>query len=179
MSDEISPKKSLKEKAIHELEEMIAIFLYLAFFFSAIVTYRMLLLNELHISYFGYGTALINALVVAKVILIGQAMHIGRKRESRPLFELALYKAFLFSVFVFVFHVVEELIRTLAHGEKIATALYQIRLDDMISRNLIVFCTFIPLFAFMELRRVLGEGRFWDLFFRTGEVGKLDPSTGA
>jgi hypothetical protein len=38
-----------------------------------------------------------------------------------------------------------------------------------------VFCTFLPLFAFRELRRVLGEERFAALFFRSGEAGESNP----
>ena len=39
----------------------------------------MLLLGKSHISYFTYGTALINALVIVKVILIGDALHAGQR----------------------------------------------------------------------------------------------------
>jgi len=67
---------TLKQRAEHELEEMVAISLYLAFFFCAMVTYRMILLNDFRDSRFSYTAALINALVVAKVILIGEYAHL-------------------------------------------------------------------------------------------------------
>ena len=72
MSDEQPQKTGLKQKVAHEFEDLAVIFLYLAFFFCAIATYGMLLLNKFQISYFTYGAALINALVIAKVILIGE-----------------------------------------------------------------------------------------------------------
>jgi len=62
MNAEISKRAIVKQKAVHELQEFIGIFLYLAFFFCAFATYSMLLLNEFHVSYFVFGTALINAL---------------------------------------------------------------------------------------------------------------------
>jgi hypothetical protein len=77
-------KSSLKEKAAHEFREIAVVFLYLAFFFCALATYSMLLLGKFHISYFAYGTSLINALVITKVILIGEAVHIGNKYEHKP-----------------------------------------------------------------------------------------------
>ena len=89
---------------MHEFAEMGVIFLYLAFFFCAISTYSMLLLNKFEISYFTYGASLINALVVAKVILIGEYARIGRKQEAKPLFYSAIYKAFVFCFLVFAFH---------------------------------------------------------------------------
>jgi hypothetical protein len=174
MNAEGPKKATLKQKATHELREFVSIFLYLAFFFCAVATYSMLLLSQLHVSYFIYGTALINAVVIAKVILIGEYAHLGEKHESRPLFQCALYKALLFSVLVFGFHIVEEAIKRRWHGESFATAYHGIRLNELLARSVVVFCAFLPLFAFRELRRVLGEQNFWSLFFRDGATTKAD-----
>jgi hypothetical protein len=173
MNAENSQNASLKQKAIHEFEEFGWIFLYLAFFFCALATYSTLLLNRFDVSYFTYGSALINALVIAKVILIGEYAHLGKKHETKPLFVSAIYKAFLFGLLVFGFHVIEELIRLLLHGENMASASREIRIDDLLCRSLVVFCTFIPLFAFRELRRVMGDEDFRALFFRNANDGEI------
>jgi len=177
MSSENSRRAGLKQKAAHEFEQFVAIFLYLAFFFCAVATYRMLLLNEFHDSYFNYTAALINALVIAKVILIGEYARLGKKYEAKPLFLSSVFKAFLFGLLVFGFHIIEEVIKRLIHGESIAGAFQGMRIDDVLGRSLVIFCTFIPFFAFRELRRVLGEGKFHDLFFRTGATAKSDVSS--
>jgi hypothetical protein len=174
MNAENPEKATLKQKATHELREFAVISLYLAFFFCAVATYSLLLLNQFHISYFVYGTSLINALVIAKVILIGEYAHLGKKHESRPLFQFALYKAFLFSFLVLAFHIVEEAIKRRWHGENFATASHGIRINELLARSVVIFCAFLPLFAFRELRRVLGEEKFRSLFFRTGETAKTD-----
>jgi hypothetical protein len=174
MSAEISKGANVKQKAVHELEELVGIFLYLAFFFCAVATYSMLLLNEFHVSYFVFGTALINALVVAKVILIGEYAHLGKKHETKPLFLSAAYKAFLFSLLVFAFHIVEEMIKRRWHGENFGTAYHGLRINELLARSLVIFCTFLPLFAFRELRRVLGEDNFSSLFFRTDATPKAN-----
>jgi hypothetical protein len=83
MNSEHSKRAGLKQNVIHQLKDLTKIFLYLAFFFCAIATYRMLLLNELHLSYFDYGTALINALVVAKVILLGATRTLAGSTKPR------------------------------------------------------------------------------------------------
>jgi hypothetical protein len=75
------------------------------------------MLNEFQDWYFDYGTALINALVIGKVILLGEDAHLGKKHEDNPLFISILYKAFLFALLVFGFHVVEEIIKGLVHGK--------------------------------------------------------------
>jgi hypothetical protein len=178
MAADTARKTEIKAKAAHELQELFELFVYLAFFFCALTTYSALLLDKFHISYFNYGFALLNALVVAKVILIGEYMHVGKKHESKPLFYSSIYKAFLFGLLVFAFHVVEEIIKRLIHGESVAVASREMRIDDLLGHSLIVFSTFIPLFAFRELQRVMGEDYFRDLFFRTGAAAKPEPSSG-
>jgi hypothetical protein len=164
-----NPRRAgLKRKVIHEFVELAEISLYLAFIFCAVATYKMLLLDEFRFAYFNYGTALINALVVAKVILIGEAAHLGKKQEAQPLFLSAIYKAFLFGVLTFGFHVVEEAIKQLVHGGRIAAAFQSVRIDDVLARCVVIFGTFLPLFGFLELRRVIGDEEFHKLLFRRG-----------
>ena len=164
MSSEHSKASVLKQKAIHELVEAIEISVYLGFFFCAIVTYKLILLHDFRDASLSYAFAVINALVIAKVILIGEATHLGKKYEARPLLLSSIYKAFLYGLLVFGFHIVEEAIKRLLHGGSIAEVFRDMRLDDLLCRSLVVFCTFVPFFAFRELRRVLGEDKFNDLF---------------
>jgi hypothetical protein len=176
MSDESSKKANLKQKAKHELEQLTIIFLYLAFFFCAIATYSMLLLDKFYVWYFAYGFALINAFAIAKVILIGEYVRLGKKLESKPLLLSAIYKSFLFGLLAFVFHIIEEVIKHLLHGQNMATAFRDMRIDELLARSVVIFCTFIPLFAFRELQRVMGEDDFQSLFFKASAATKSDLS---
>jgi len=172
MSDEVTVKPTTKEKVKHEFEELTMIFLYLALFFCALSTYSMLLLDKYNISFYNYGAALLNALIIAKVILIGEYAHLGKRHENKPLFLSAFYKAIYFSILVFAFHLVEELVKRLVHGEGIADGFQHIHYDDLATRTLVIFCAFLPLFAFRELRRVMGDDKFRELFFKTGAGDK-------
>jgi len=172
MSNEETLKPTTKEKVKHEFVELTIIFLYLAFFFCALATYSMLLLDKYNISFYNYGTALLNALIIAKVILIGEYAHLGKRHENKPLFFSAFYKAVYFSILVFAFHVVEELVKRLIHGEGLVGGFQHIRYDDLATRTLVIFCAFLPLFAFRELRRVIGDDKFRQLFFKTGTVDR-------
>jgi hypothetical protein len=168
-------KAKLKRKAEHELRELLEIFLYLAFFFCALTTYSMLLLDEFHVKYWNYAFALINALVITKVIMIGEYAHVGKRGESKALLLSAVWKAFLFGLLVFGFHVVEEMVKRLIHGSNVEAASHEIRVDQLLGRSLIVFCTFVPLFAFREFRRAMGEDKFRDLVFGANKKRKSDP----
>ena len=169
MSKDAAKRSELKRKARHELRELLVIFLYLAFFFCALTTYNMLLLSEFHEQYWSYGFALINALVITKVIMIGEAAKVGARYEARPLLVSAVYKAFMFGLLVFAFHIVEEVIKGLLHGRDVATVFHEVPIHELLARTVIVFCTFLPLFAFMEFRRALGEEKFYNLLFRSEE----------
>jgi len=154
-----------KQKIKHELREMIELFVYLAFFFVALAVYDMLLLRRYDVEYLTITFALINALVITKVIMIGEYAKLGRRHEDKALLISALWKAFVFSLLVFAFHVVEEVIKRLIHGEDIARASRDIRFEQFAGRSIVVFCALVPLFAFREFRRAMGEEKFNSLVF--------------
>lgn len=170
MSVEASAKPTVRQKIEHEFVEFAGIALYLAFFFCSLSIYSILLLNEFDVSTsaFAVGTALINALIVAKVILIGEYARLGKRHENKAILLSALYKSILFSVLVLAFHFVEEAVKIAIHRQGFAGALHEVRIDLLLARSLVVFCTFLPLFAFRELQRVMGEEKFRALFFKTG-----------
>lgn len=172
MAKTAAQKAELKQKAKHEAKELLYVFLYLGFFFCALATYSTLLLKEYEVPYWNYAFALINALVIAKVILIGQMMHLGEKYEHKPLLVSAVWKAFMYSLFALAFHFVEELVKRLIHGAGVAEASRAIRIDALMGHTLVVFCTFITLFAFIEFRRTLGEERFYNILFRSEAAGR-------
>ena len=172
MNNEPSAARNFKRKAFHEFVEFLGIFLFLAFVFCALVTYSTLLLSAFHVRYLSYAFALLNALVISKVILIGEYARVGRKYEDRPLLLSAIYKAVLFSLLVFAFHMAEEALKGFWHGVAVASTFHEIRFDDLLARSLVVFCVFIPLFAFREFRRVLGDEKFYGLLFRSRETDK-------
>ena len=77
-----------------------------------------------------------------------------------------------FCLLVLLFHFLEEFIKRLIHGEPSGTVWHNINPEELIGRSILVFCTFLPLFAFIEIRRVLGEEEFYALFFKRGTADK-------
>lgn len=152
----------VKQKVVHEASEFLWAFLFLALFFSTLATYSMLLLDEYHVRFVAYGSALLQAVVLAKVLVIGQKARLGRKLERKPILVSASYKAVLFAMFAAAIHLVEELVKQKLHG--LPLSFHGLRLDQILGRNLIVLWVFVPFFLFMELRRALGENTFKALF---------------
>jgi hypothetical protein len=166
MSKETSGHPTMKQKISHELVEWLWIFAYLAFFFCVFATYKLVILNQLHIAYFAYGTAAINALVLSKVILIGEYFGVGKKQEQRSVLLSATYKALVFAVLVAITHFLEEGIRGALRGHNLAGILADMMEEGWLVqavRTVMVFCVFIPFFGFMEIRRKMGKKEFLDL----------------
>jgi hypothetical protein len=169
MNDATQKKSVLKQKAIQELTKYLMNFVYLACFFGAFTWYRRFILAEYRITYMHYGIAVIEALILAKVILIGDAIHLGRGFEERPLIWPTLYKAVVFTIFVGIFGVFEHAIGGWLHGEGLMGGIHKLMSSgkyELLTRCLITFFAFIPFFAFQELGQVLGEGKIRKLFFR-------------
>jgi hypothetical protein len=148
--------ETLKSRVVHEFKQLAILSAYLAVFFCVMATYSMLLMGKFGISYFVYGAAVINAILVAKVILVGEAVHVGRRFEEKALLISASWKAFVFGWLVFVLHLSEEVLKHLFHHQSVAAAFRDVRLDDLLMRTIVIICAFVPLFLFRELRRVIG-----------------------
>ena len=181
MSDEASNKKKTgwKQKIFHELIEYWLIVLYLAIFFGVFTNYRRLILAHYQISYTAYGFSVIKALVLAKVIMVAESLHLDRGLEDKPLIVPTLYKAFLFTVCVALFNVVESMIRSVIHGSGLMGAVSEFTSRfgyELLGGALVVFFAFIPFFAARELGQVLGRGMIGKLFFQRRSTVEPGPN---
>lgn len=157
-----------KQRILHELISYWLIVFYMAVFFGIFTTYRRLLLAHYDIAYADYGVSVIRALVLAKVVLVAEALRLGRRFEDKPLLVPALYKALLFTICLAIFGGAEEIVRAFIHGKGPAEAVDEVMSQlhlEWLARVMVVFFFFIPFFVIRELRRVLGEGLVPGLFF--------------
>jgi hypothetical protein len=162
-------RTQLKEKAAEELRLMLLISAYLASFFGAFLTYRRLISREFGVSTFHYGFALIEALVIAKVILIGNALGLGKREARRTLAVSVLRSSLIYGLLVGAFAILEHVIEGLVHGKTLAAsfdALLNQGIYEILGRTLVLFVAFIPFFAFGEIGYLAGDQKLFDLFFR-------------
>jgi len=167
-----------KQKLVHEMTEYWINFVYLAVFFGVMITYRRLILEEYQISYLNYGFAVIEAAVLAKIIILGNVMRLGRMYEDKPLIIPTIHKTIIFGILVIGFKIVEHLVRGLLRGNGLAGGLQDLLSkgrDEMLADALVMFSAFIPFFALKELGRVLGEGKIRALFFRRRTAASCGP----
>ena len=160
----------VKQKVRHELIEYGVNVVYLTLVFAAFTVYRRLVLAAYDISYTNYWVALIEAVVLGKVIMIGSVARLGRGLETKPLIYPALYKTAVFTAFVGVFKAIEHGIKGLWHGEGFLGGLAEFASKgphEILANSLVVIVSLLPFFAVKELGRVLGRERIMALFFRS------------
>jgi hypothetical protein len=100
-------KARVKQRLAHGVREFFTVFLFLAPWFLAFSTYRMLLLKRSAEEPFEYGTGLLNALILSKVILTGEYLRLGKQQENKLLIYPTIWKAFLFTLLATAFYVVD------------------------------------------------------------------------
>lgn len=161
-------ESKLKQKILFEMHLFMIYSLFLALFFTSLTMYKRLILGEYSISYFHYGSGLIQALILSKIILIGESLQLGEKLSDKPLIIPTLYKTVLFSILVLIFTIIEHFVIGYFHGIGF-TSLYQELLtkglDEILAKVLVVFFVFILFFAFLETSWALGDGKLINLFF--------------
>jgi len=167
------------QKFLVEMRKFAVVAAFLFFFFGAFTTYRRLILSQYQIDYFQYGYALIQALVLGKVVLVGEIFHLGERFHGKPLIFPTLYKTFSFSVLVLAFAVLEHFAKGFIHGENIGVVVGELASKtgaDIMAKILVMFIAFIPMFAISEIGHLLGEGKLLELFFeRGGSAGASIP----
>jgi len=169
MNNADKKKRDLKKKIVHEIGEYFINVCYLTLMFAAFTQYRRFLLAAHDITYTNYGVAVIEALILGKVIMIGEVIRLGRGLEQKPLIYPTLYKTFVFTVFVGVFKVIEHVLTGLWNGGGITAGLVELSekwSHELLANSLVVFVAFIPFFAVKELEQVFGKDKLRALFFK-------------
>ncbi len=158
-----------KQRLVREVGEYATNFVYLALFFGVFTWYRRLILAEYGISYMHYGVSVVEALVLAKIITLGDVLGLGRRLREKPLIFPTLYNAFVFGLWVAFFGVLEHIVMGFLRGEGLTGGIHELMSQgayELLARGLVTFFALIPFFAFREAERVLGEGRIRALFLR-------------
>jgi hypothetical protein len=161
-------KPDLKEKAKDQIGNFVLMFLYLWVVFGLLAVHESLVLSQHQIAYQSHGLAVVNALVLAKVMLLAEDLHLGHRLNDKPLIYTTLLKSLLFGITLICFHIVEHILIGVWDRKTIAVTMSEIgadKLGAMVSVGIISTVALVPFFILREISRVIGEGRLWSLFF--------------
>ena len=163
--------RDLKHRVLDEVINFLAIALYLWVTFGVFALHEWVVSAKDHIDYHFYGFALVNALLLGKVMLVAEDLHFADWFKDRPLIYPILCKAVAFSILFLVFDVAEEVIVGVFKGKTIAESIPSIgggTPSGVFFVGIILAVALIPFFAFREVGRAIGERELHSLMFTSG-----------
>jgi hypothetical protein len=165
-------KRPLKERAVSEAKKFAVIVGYLSMLFVLLQLHRLTIIREQNpmapLSYRA-GFALINALILGKIILIAEAFHFGEGFKDGPLAYAILFKSAVFAVLLVCCDILEEMLVGLFHHKTIIESVPALGgggAEGMLLVGLMVFIVLIPFFSFTEVARVLGDDDLFSIIFK-------------
>jgi hypothetical protein len=156
---------------VREIREALPSFLFFFAIFELGHITKSLLLEEYHVTAGRTAVAAIGALIVAKAVLIADALPLSNVFAKRPLAYSIVWKALIYGLIAFAFRYLEELIELARKYEGIVAA-HQRLLEETswphfwviliwVAFSLLLYCTGV------ELIRTLGPERVTELLFRS------------
>lgn len=164
-----SPSRRIAARLASELRQFVVMFLYLWILLGLFVLNQYLSLEQRGITVVLSGFALLNALILAKVMMVAEYFDLTHWLRNRPLIYPVVYESLLLAILFIVFHFVEREVIGLLGGKSLRESLPMMGgggLLGVVCVACILFFSLIPFFAFKHLSRVLGANRVVALFLR-------------
>lgn len=154
-------KPTLKERAFEELHTFKMVAGYLFVCFAVLMFYESTLPGATEAGVSSLGAAAIKAAILAKFLLLGQALGVGETTRVKRVGSAILAKSVQLWLLVLVLSVAEELLVGRFHGISFGATLadYESRsIAHMLAKGLVVLLILLPLIATREFSRALGPG---------------------
>jgi hypothetical protein len=156
-----------RDKAISSLKRFGVIFLYFWGLLAISALHKSLVLAESGISY-RQSFAVVNALVLAKVLFVAEELKIGERYEREPLIYGMVFKAAIYSALLAACDILEGLIVGQFRGKAPAESLSDVgggTSFGIVTTTLLLFFALLPFFGFRELCTIVGEPELHRLLF--------------
>jgi hypothetical protein len=166
-------KPSLRARLGGELKKFLVFFAYLWLVFFVMYLHEWSVLASKQISFAFYGLAFVNALILAKIMLIAEAFGFATRLDDKPLIYPILFKAVAFTALLMLAYVAEEIAVGLFHGKSAAESVPEIGGGGVIgplSIGVIMCIALLPFFAFREIARTVGPAEFRALMLGAHEA---------
>ena len=163
---------TVSERIRRELREIGLVTLYFLSCFLIFLSLKKLLLAEYHLEVTILQTAVIGALVVAKVVVLLEKTSFGGRFRSASLFAHVVWRSLSYTAVVFAVTLAERLFDFYRESSALTEALSRAwegkDFHHFLAMNLCVGLSFLIYNCFAEIDRHLGEGGLRKLFFSRG-----------
>lgn len=152
----------MKARFWEEMKVFGILSLYLFVCFSVLLMYEASVSGGEQPTTVHFGVALVQALVIGKFLLIGKVMGVGKRVTAGNLVRRVAMRTVAFILILIVFKILEELIVGWFHDENTAQVWADFAAKSFLevaAPILVMTLLLIPLAAFVELQRAIGEER--------------------
>jgi hypothetical protein len=153
-------RPALKERARTELRSYVIISAYIWVMLNLMHLHEAVLAGTYHFNLISHGWSIVNALILGKVILIAEALHVGERIANRMPAIAVFIKSFLFGAAILVFHLAEHIVTALWHGQPLAVALDVFRTEGVyqsVMTAAIVSIALVPYVLIKEIEKRTGQ----------------------
>lgn len=161
-------RNALGQRMLIEMKKYAIITIYLWVLFALFAAYKRELLQENGVSVWSQSYAIVNAMIFAKVVLLGQVLSLGDNFRKQALIWVVLGKSVLFTALLMAFHAAEEAVRAWFEHLAVAEAVLSMGGGSVLGLLIyaaLLFVALVPLFAFEEVSNILGKDQLWRLLF--------------
>lgn len=164
MSDRTSSRAAptLRQRAAHEMRQFAVMFLYLWALFGLFVLDESVADRSHGSVVVLQGFAIVNALVLAKVMLVTELLDLGRFLRRWPLVVTIGVEAAFYTMLFLTVHVLERVLVGLYHGETASASMPAFGgggLAGLMIVAAITFVSLLPFFTFKHVARAIGATR--------------------
>ncbi len=161
--------RTLKEKAIDEGRRFLVMFFYLWAILAVFAVHERIVLREAGVTLPSQGFAFVNALVLAKVMLVAEDLDLGRWSRGRPLLWSVLHQSLVFAILFIAVHYLESVLVGRFHGDTLHASVPAVGgggIAGLLCTALLMFVALVPFFAFRDVNRALGDNRLVKMVLR-------------
>jgi len=143
--------------------------LYFFFYFGIFIIFKKLILAHYHISFYGFGGAVLGALIAAKAVLAIENTPLSKHLDSAAPCQKILYDAFVYTTLALIFLYVEKTLELYHKEGTLRLAFLTAGRDD----DVYLFCatvgwgalSFFTYAVFAAISRHLGPGELLRMLF--------------
>jgi hypothetical protein len=154
----------VRQRLVHEVRSYALTAAYLYVCFGALLIYKASVQAEAAIHFSAYGFALVKALVLAKFLMLGEALKAGTRQEGESLPRGVLRGSLRLLLIIFVLNVVEELAAGAIHRRHPAQVLAEHvdggRWAEFLATCLLLWLILMPYLALKHIAQLLGPEGF-------------------
>jgi hypothetical protein len=157
---------------IEELKRGLVLFLYLWTLLALFVLNEDVANRQTGHPFMFQGFALVNALILTKVMLVSEQLDLARRLSAWPRIWVILCESLFCTVLFLFVHTLERIVIGLIHGQSLSASMPSFGgggVTGMLIVGLIFFVSLLPFFTFKNVARVIGVDRVLAILFKRPE----------